>query len=198
MNILSGLSSQLDSGFIEKVSGALGADTKKTGSAIDMALPLLMKGLANNASNKQGAESLSKALSKKHDGGIFDMVDTLISKPEAGEGAGILKHILGGKEASIEKFISKESGLDTGGSTKVLQILAPMVLGALGKEQQNQNLSSDQLSGLLSTVSDALAGKSSLSSDLLTSLLDRDGDGDIKDDLMSMAGKFFTGLIRKK
>jgi len=157
-----------------------------------------MKGLANNASNKQGAESLSKALSKKHDGGIFDMVDTLISKPEAGEGAGILKHILGGKEASIEKFISKESGLDTGGSTKVLQILAPMVLGALGKEQQNQNLSSDQLSGLLSTVSDALAGKSSLSSDLLTSLLDRDGDGDIKDDLMSMAGKFFTGLIRKK
>lgn len=54
---------------LNEISQNVGADQSMVSSAIQMALPALMNGLANNASTPEGAESLNTALEQDHAGG---------------------------------------------------------------------------------------------------------------------------------
>lgn len=192
-DLLSSLTNQLGNDFIGKVSQSLGSDTKKTGSAVDMALPMILGALSKNTQSKKGTEAFHKALMKKHDGSVLKNISALVQNPDKGEGAGILKHILGNKEGMIEKLIADKTGLDTKGSTNILKILAPLVMGALGKQAKEGSLDFGSLSGLLGKTADKVGDKS-VSSSLVSSLLDKDGDGDIKDDLMTIG----MGALKKK
>lgn len=49
------------------------------------------------------------------------------------DGSGILKHILGGKQSGAIDMISQKSGLDSSSAGSLLSMLAPLVVGALGK-----------------------------------------------------------------
>ena len=58
---------------VEQISQNVGADSSLVNSAIQLALPALINGLANNASTPEGAESLNTALEQDHaGGGILD------------------------------------------------------------------------------------------------------------------------------
>ena len=70
-SIVSEIQKQLGPDAVESIGRQLGADTQTTSNAIGMALPMLLGGLAKNASNPQGASSLNSALSA-HDGSILD------------------------------------------------------------------------------------------------------------------------------
>lgn len=193
MDILSTITSQLGDSFIKKVSGNLGAGEKETSSAIDTALPFLLGALSKNTQSESGAQSLMSALSKKHDGSVLDNISGLIDDPAHGEGAGILKHVLGNKEGVVEKLIAEKTGLGEKSSTGLLQILAPVVMGALGKQAQGLDIS--QLSSLLGGAADKV-GEPSISSSLVSKFLDKDGDGDVKDDLLSMGMGFLKNKFK--
>lgn len=186
-HLLNNLSQQLTDSFFEKASATVGSNKEHTKAAFEKGLPFLIGALAKNTKTQDGAESLNKAITKKHNGSVFDHLDDLVAHPENGEGAGILKHLLGSKEVKVEEFLGKKTELSQGGSKKVLQILAPMILGALGQEKKESQLNSDQLGKLLQSSAKNLKGKSkSIPMSLVMGYLDKDGDGDIKDDLFTM------------
>ena len=193
MDLLSTITNQLGDSFIEKVSGNIGADKEKTSSAINTALPFLLGALSKNASSENGAQSILSAVTKKHDGSILDNLSGLIDDPKHGDGAGILKHVLGNKEGMVEKLIAEKTGLGTDGSTGILQILAPIVMGAIGKEAKNFDIGS--LAGLLGGTADKI-GEPSVSSSLVSKFLDKDGDGNVKDDLLSMGMGFLKNQFK--
>ncbi len=56
---------------VGQISNTVQAEPSLVNSAIQMALPALINGLANNASTPAGAESLNNALDQ-HDGSILD------------------------------------------------------------------------------------------------------------------------------
>ena len=71
-NLLEMLSSQLGGENLKKISTQIGADEDSTKGALSAALPLLIGALTKNASSGDGADKLSGALSRDHDGSIMD------------------------------------------------------------------------------------------------------------------------------
>jgi hypothetical protein len=175
------------------MSRNLEADEQTTGKAVSAALPLLLAALTRNASSSSGAESLSNALAKDHDGSILDDLGSFLGNAQSGPGDGILRHLLGERRPTVETAISRSSGLDLGSVSRLLTILAPLVMGGLGRVREQEGLDTGGLSSLLQGEMRNAEQKGVAPTGLL-SLLDADNDGDIVDDLANL-GKGMLGSL---
>jgi len=191
--ILDLLNSDLGKQIIGGVSNEVGEDQNKTASVLSMALPVLMGAMKRNASTPEGAEGLNKALENKHDGSILDNLGSLfgggVDKEVKEDGDGILRHVLGDRRQNVENAIGKQSGMDASSIANILKVAAPILMGILGKQKQQQNVQSsngigDLLGGLLGGGSNQAPQQQSF----IESILDADGDGSVMDDI---AGMFF-------
>ena len=188
--ILDLLNSDMGKTIINGVAQQSGQSTEKTSSVLTMALPVLMGAMKRNAATPEGAQGLMGALSGKHDGSILDNLGGLfnggVDANVMQDGAGILGHVLGGSQNNVTNALSKKSGMDSDTIMQILQIAAPLVMGYLGKQSKQQNVSNsngmgDLLGGLLGGGSAAPQQQS-----LIESVLDGDGDGSILDDVSGM------------
>ena len=189
---------------VEQISQNVGANQSAVNSAIQLALPMILNGLANNAATPEGAQSLDKALTQDHNGGILDNLGGLGSMifggndaaptppPREADAGGILGHIFGNNQGQVANQVSKNSGLDIGQVSQILMFLAPIVMGYLGRQKQQQGLDPDGLSGYLGQQQQEI--RNSPQGGLLDGLLDRDGDGSTMDDIASMA----MGYLRNR
>jgi len=194
-SILDGLASHLDDNTIGSLARQIGADRNQTESAVQAALPMLLAALAKNSSQQSGATALHDALGA-HDGGILGNLAAAFGQPgHASDGAGILGHVLGGRQPTMERGLAGVSGLDAASASKLLALLAPMVMAYLGRKTRTDGLDAGGLASMLGHATASTRGDGSHPSSILTSLLDRDGDGSIADDIggmgMGMLGKLF-------
>ena len=185
--ILDLLGSDLGKSIISGVAGSTGNDTNKTSSVLTMALPVLMKAMQRNASTPQGAEGLMGAIQGKHDGSILDNLGGLfgggVDEEVKNDGSKILGHVLGSRQHGVEKVISEKSGLDAGSVANILKVAAPILMGMIGKQAQQQNVSSSN--GIGDLLGGLLGGNSAAKEQsFLESILD--GDGSIVDDVAGM------------
>ena len=130
---------QLLSGQTEQISQRIGADNTSTASAVQAAVPSLLAALSQEADSGSG---LHQALQQDHDGSIIDNLTgyfggTAQLSPRTTDGAGILNHVLGDRQETLERGISAKSGLDIGSVGSLLTLLAPVVMGMLGKKQSS-------------------------------------------------------------
>jgi hypothetical protein len=188
---------------VEQISRNVGADQGAVNSAIQMALPAILGGLAQNAATPQGAESLNNALEQDHDGGILDNLGGLggmifggggqqqqqyqqpaPSSPQINAG-GILGHIFGNGQGRVAEQVSQNTGLGMGQVAQILMMLAPIVMAYLGRQKQQQNLDAGGLSNWLGGQQQQI--QQSGQGGILGNMLDRDGDGSSMDDIASMA-----------
>ena len=187
--ILDLLNSDLGKTIISGVSGSTGTDQNKTSSVLTMALPVLMKAMERNASTPEGAQGLMGALSSKHDGSILDNLGGLfgggVNEDVKTEGSKILGHVLGNRQQGVEQVIGQKSGLDAGSVANILKVAAPILMGVLGKQAKQNNVSSQSdLGGLLGGL---LGGNETQNEQsFLEKILDADGDGSVVDDVASM------------
>jgi hypothetical protein len=188
--ILDGVMQQLNGGSLQKVSNALGTDDATTGNAVNAALPLLLAALARNASNPDGANALAGALDRDHDGSALDNVPATLDGAQAGMGQKILGHILGGKQTNVAQSLGAATGLDSKRATQLMVMLAPMVLAYLGRAKREKGLDAGGLGSVLTRERESMATKAPGMGSLI-SMLDRDGDGSVVDDVGGMVGKMF-------
>ena len=188
--ILDLLNSPKGKQLISGVAGQTGQSESGTAGLLSMAMPLLMGAMKRNASSPEGAQGLMSALSNKHDGSILDNLGGLfgggVDQSVMDDGAGILGHILGDKQPQVQNALSQKSGIDAGSVANILKVAAPLLMGVLGKQAKQQNVSSangigDVLGGLLGGGKNAGQQQS-----LIESFLDSDGDGSILDDVAGM------------
>ncbi len=187
--ILDLLNSDLGKTIISGVSGSTGTDQNKTSSVLTMALPVLMKAMQRNASTPQGAEGLMSALSGKHDGSILDNLGGLfgggVDDDVKTDGDKILGHVLGQKRQGVEQVIGQKSGLDASSVGNILKVAAPILMGVLGKQTRQNNVSSSN--GIGDLLGGLLGGNSAKQEQsFLESILDADGDGSVVDDVAGM------------
>jgi hypothetical protein len=88
------------------------------------------------------------------------------------------------------------SGLDKGQAANLMMMLAPIVLGYLGKQKRQQNLGVGDLAGMLAGERRRAEEVEPAASGMLAALLDQDGDGDIKDDLTRIGAGFLGKLMK--
>lgn len=155
--LLDSLNSELSDERVRRISDRIGADPDRTKSAIDNALPLLVGALGAEASDPNAAPGLSRALAEDHDGSLLDELDDYLTGNVSGrkaDGAGILKHAFGDRQAAAEEAVAKKSGLDMGTIASLLPLLAPIVMNMLGRKQRQSGGDSgfgldDLLGGIL-------------------------------------------------
>lgn len=203
-NLIDLLQSQLSDGLIEQLSNQIGAPRQQTRTAADSILSTLIGGLAKNANQPGGADALAKALDNDHDGSLLDNLNDIIGgkqpaniNPRANNGTGILKHILGGKQNGAIDMISQISGLGAGKSGNLMAMLAPIVMGMLGKQKKKSGLDAGGIASILASTLGAQKQRGGLATSLLTGLLDRDGDGSAIDDVAKIGMNIFSKFFRK-
>jgi len=187
--ILDLLSSDLGKTIISGVAGSTGNDTDKTGSVLTMALPVLMKAMQRNAATPEGAAGLMGAIQSKQEGNILDNLGGLFSggvdDSVKTDGEKILSHVLGAKQSGVEQVISQKSGLDASSVANILKVAAPILLGLLGNQAKEQNVSASN--GIGDLLGGLLGGSAAdKEQNFLESILDADGDGSVVDDVAGM------------
>ena len=191
---LEGIIGLLGSQNLEKLTSQIGGTEGQVKNGLEAALPAMLAALNKNTGTEKGVEALNNAL-EKHDGSILNNLSGYLSNPDLKDGTGILNHLFGNQTTNVANAISQSSGLDTNGSMKMLQMLAPIVLGALGQQKKENNLDAGGLNALTSMLSGTLGGNEKASGimGLVTNMLDANKDGNVVDDIMGMVGNFFGG-----
>jgi hypothetical protein len=203
-NLIDLLQGQLSEGLLDQLTQQIGgADKQKTAVAASGIMSTLMGALAKNAAQPEGAQALNNALERDHDGSVLDNLMGILSgqaQPQndrAVNGAGILNHVLGNKQNGAIQMISQMSGLDQSKTGNLMTMLAPIVMGALGKTKREQGLDVSGIASLLSgTVSNQANTNPTMN--MITQFLDKDGDGSIVDDIAGMGMKILGGFFKKK
>jgi hypothetical protein len=201
-SVLDLLNSQLGPQGIEAISRQLGIDPQTAQQAIAGAVPILTGAMAQNAASPQGAASLHNAL-QQHDGSILDRAMDYIGGGDTSGGASILGHILGSRQQNAATGLGRATGLDAGTAGRLLMMLAPLVLGALGRVRRQQ--AGNQM-GDPGDLADVVRSQHEQARNAappgilgaLTGMLDANHDGSIVDDVTRLGGGVLGGLFGGK
>jgi hypothetical protein len=191
MDILSILNSLQDKQAVNQLTKSVGADENQVKKAVELGLPMLMQAMGNNAKTPQGAASLAKALDQHKEDPLDDVMGFL-KGVDIDDGKKILGHVFNQKTQTVEKNLAAQTGMSSNQVENILAQLAPVVLGALGKEKNQKNIDANGLTSMIPMLTGLLGSGSN--KDVLgmaTKLLDADGDGDIMDDVSNLIGGFF-------
>ena len=185
------ITQQLGESAVGTIAQRFGISETTARTAVQIGIPLIMAALARNASQPQGAASLHQAINNDHDGSILDNVMGYLGNPQSANGAGILGHVFGNQRPTIENNLAQATGMDQSSAGGLLETLAPLVLGSLGKTQQQNELDPSGLSNLLTSQQQEAQANSPDVMSMLGSMLDQNKDGSSMDDLQRMAAQFF-------
>jgi hypothetical protein len=172
------------------IGDRIGADEELTGNAISAAVPTLVCGLDNHAAREGGASALLNTLTQNHDGSVLDDVAGLVANPDAARGAALTQTILGDRKEATERKIARVSGLSLEGVRRLLPLIAPLVMGHLGRLVRTEGLDAAQLGAFLSqqqsldrTSAPGLLG--------FLERIDANDDGNVLDDLGRLTNRLF-------
>ena len=200
------LLSQLQGAPLHQISSQLGTNPSQAQSAVAAALPMLLGALGRNAAQPQGAADLFGALQRDHvgraagGGGLGDLLGSVLGGMGGGGGAGgaadgasILGHIFGGNQQRAEAGLGQATGLGANAG-QLLQILAPIVMAFLAQLTQAGGMDAGGLGAVLGREHAQVRQQGGVGGDLLGSLLDQDGDGQVGlGDLIKIGGGLLGG-----
>jgi hypothetical protein len=182
-SLLDGLTQQLGSAdYVNKLSAMLGTDNAQTHTAVQTAIPTILAGLAKNSRTPEGARELHTALATQHDGSVLDEGPDALQAAQGMQGDKILGHVFGSNLNAVQSQLGATSGVGSSNAASLLQTLAPLVMGYLGKQQRAGGLDPGGLSSMLGSSGAAAALPGPLGSLL--------GDG-TPNRLMSAMSKLF-------
>jgi hypothetical protein len=165
-----------------EIGAQIGTDPAQAQQAISAALPALLAGLQQQATPGSG---LQQAISTDHDGSILDDIAGYLQgtaglSPRTTDGAGILGHVFGDRQDGVARALGSQTGLNASSIGQLLPILAPIVMGMLGRSARTDGSSTASggapdlgsiLGGLLGGTSAGSAGGAGGLGDLLGSMM---------------------------
>lgn len=169
--------------LIKSIANEMDINIADTSTAIGQLAPILMGAAKQNFMSDRDSGDL---LNQIQDSQFSNMIDEPKKAVERNDftdiGNVILGQLMGSKENSrkVATHVQKETGISDMIIKKILPMIAPFVIGALGKKaaptiNQQQSGSSSMVGGL---------------EDILVSMIDKDHDGSIIDDVTQMAMKY--------
>lgn len=162
-----------------------------------VAAPLVISYLRKKSQDDPNeAEALNKALDKDHDGSVLDNPSQLASRQD--EGGSILSHVFGGDKANVENQLSQNTGISMDKIGPILAMLAPLIMGYIGKQKQSSGVTSggglgDLLGGILGNASEQAQGQNTNPiNDILGSVL---GGGSSSADSGNPLGNILASVL---
>lgn len=134
----------------ERAENKFGISRNQVLALLAVAAPLIISYLSKKSQSPTEAESLNTALDKDHDGSILN--DVSQAEARQSEGNSILNHIFGEEKQTVESQLSQKTGISIDKIGPVLSMLAPIIMGYIGKEKQQNNVEAGGLGGLLDGI----------------------------------------------
>jgi hypothetical protein len=158
----------------EQAETKFGISKTQVIALLAVAAPLIISYLRKKSQDANEAEALNNALDKDHDGSILDDVSQADARQS--EGGSILNHIFGEEKPNVENRLSQNTGISIDKIGPILSMLAPVIMGYIGKEKQQNNVGAgglgDLLGGILGNASnESQQQQSSPLNDILGSVL---------------------------
>jgi OmpA-OmpF porin, OOP family len=122
-------------------------------------MPSLLGGFTQQAKEPNNAAALLNTIKEGgHDGSIFDTVGNLLGGGSATQGfldsgESIVNGLFGNKTSGIVDWIAAFTGIKTGSASGLMNMVAPLVMGAIGKQVVGENLGLSGLTSLLDSQS---------------------------------------------
>lgn len=128
-------------GLSNKVASQFGLDQSQASDAIQALMPAFSKGLERNVNSAQGFGSFMHALADGQHSKYSDNTALAFTPDGINEGNQILGHLFKSKDLSrkIAEQASLNSGISASTLKQMLPSLAPILLGALANNMQNEN-----------------------------------------------------------
>lgn len=187
----------LSSDSISGLSNATGASGSDITSVLSKALPTLLKGANEQATNKKTSESFVTALSQ-HAKDDTNNLSAFLGNVDLSDGAKIIGHLLGSDKENIVSDIAEETGVSKAKTNSILSAIAPLLMSLLGQQADKEDTGSDIGDLVGSLLSNVDVG------DLLTGLLGDDSSSDKDSKKKSKkkpaaskdTGNVITGLLK--
>lgn len=145
-----------------QISGKLGIDQNTVNQILPQVVPMILGGLKKQKDEHGGQDRVDHILNKYGSASNLDNLgDLFSSKANEQNPDPNLGGLLGNSGSQAVNMLSNQFKLDSGSASKLIPMIAPVVLGFLTKKRDNGG-----------------AGSSGISA-----LLDQDGDGSILDDV---------------
>lgn len=200
MNITDLITGGIGSKAISLVAKTLNIDESKAKWVVAAAVPLMIAALNyNSKKSKEKEEGINKAL-EKHNGGIFDQIGNLFGNGPSEDDNKIVNHMFGSNTEVVKDNLAAKTGLSADKIGGALAILAPIVMGYLGKQKQQES-SSGGIGDILGSVLGGGQSNSSAEGGILGSILgsvlggggssQSSSQGDLGG-LADLAGEFFN------
>lgn len=150
MNLIDLLTGNTGNQVAEQAENKFGISKNQIIALLAVATPLVISYLRNKSQDAKEAEALSNALDKDHDGSILDDTSQLDNRQD--EGGSILSHVFGNQKNTVENQLSQNTGISIDKIGPILAMLAPVIMGYIGKEKQQNNVGAGGLGDLLGGI----------------------------------------------
>jgi hypothetical protein len=150
MSLIDLLTGNTGSQVAEKAEQKFGINRNQVIALLAVAAPLIISYLRKKSQDSSEAESLNNALDKDHDGSILDDVSQADARQD--EGDSILNHVFGGDKQNVENKLSQNTGISIDKIGPILSMLAPIIMGYIGREKQQNNVGAGGLGDLLGGI----------------------------------------------
>jgi hypothetical protein len=161
LNIVSVISQFLTPDMIAKIASSLGIDSSLAGKAVAAAIPSLLGGLTGVAGTQDGAQKLFQAVTQQQPGVLDSLAGMIGGSGQAAlveNGTKALSSLLGSSSVgALAGAVAKYSGLGGMASSSLLGLLAPVVMGSLGKQVSAGSLNAGGLTSLLTSQKSNIA-----------------------------------------
>lgn len=184
----------IGSGAVQQIATQFGLTPQQAQLAVGALLPMVAAGLQKETASR-GEAGLAAALSQGNHEAYLQNPASLGAPATALDGNSILGHIFGSKETSREVAAnaSQKTGIDPAILKKMLPIVAALAMGALARKSKQAGGGAQPGAGAPLGAGAAAGGGLA---GMLGSLLDRDKDGSMLDDLGGMLGGSLGGRPR--
>ena len=140
------------------LSSFLGSDDEKTSGLLGMAGPALLGALGKRSASPAGAEALF-GLANGADDSILDNLGGFLGGGDSGGvGGALLGSLLGSKRGAVESGLAQQSGMGGAIVSKLLPMLAPMVMGFLKRKIMGGGMNASSMASMLGDNTNAMRG----------------------------------------
>jgi len=178
---------------IAQIAAQLGTTPGQARDAVEHAVPLIVGGMAHNASTPSGADALHNVLGDHAGQDISSILGNVLGGGGSGIGGAILGHIFGANRDAADQGLGHVTGLGQQGAGQLMAILAPIVMAALANRVQRGGIDSGSLGGMLGQQSQQIQQQGGVVGGLLNAVLGH-GGGNL--DLSGLGG-LLGGFTRR-
>jgi OOP family OmpA-OmpF porin len=149
--------------LMQKVSALIGESPANTQKAVDGAIPSVLAGLLNFASsNPEGPARLISLLTQGNYTNLLGNLSGLLSGGSSTQdllktGNDLLGILFGSRLGALTDLVANSSGIKSTSASSLLSLIAPLLLGLIGRETASQGLNASSLVSLLLGQKDLIA-----------------------------------------